>query len=253
MEDSSNLIAENDVDKVSPQRPPDLCSELEKNLIFLGITAIEDKIQNGVKTTIEALRRAGIRVWILTGDKLETALSVARCVHLFDGAFLPVQRPADNDNKSSRSITYVEDPAKTTKPPLEPTKNATLLEIRTRADLDSLKLQLLPNAFTTEKCSNRTSGSSLFNTVLSSEAIALLKAGDPAMVEVLKRSSSVLCYRMTPSEKATVVGAVQRYLGGKVMAIGDGANDVQMIRCANVGVGISGREGLQVSGYGGIF
>jgi P-type E1-E2 ATPase len=45
-------------------------------LIVLGATAIEDKLQLGVPNTIEMLKKAGIKVWILTGDKIETAVNI---------------------------------------------------------------------------------------------------------------------------------------------------------------------------------
>lgn len=50
---------------------------IEKELILLGCTAIEDKLQDGVPNCIETLSRAGIKIWMLTGDKLETAINIA--------------------------------------------------------------------------------------------------------------------------------------------------------------------------------
>jgi len=55
----------------------------------------------------------------------------------------------------------------------------------------------------------------------------------------------VLCCRSTPLQKASVVKLAKEKLNGKTLAIGDGANDVSMIQCADVGVGISGQEGMQ--------
>lgn len=49
---------------------------IECDLNLLGATAIEDKLQEGVPETIESLRQAGIKVWVLTGDKQETAISI---------------------------------------------------------------------------------------------------------------------------------------------------------------------------------
>lgn len=49
---------------------------IERNLVLLGATAIEDKLQDGVPEAIESLREAGIKVWVLTGDKQETAISI---------------------------------------------------------------------------------------------------------------------------------------------------------------------------------
>jgi phospholipid-translocating ATPase len=50
---------------------------LESNLELLGLTGVEDKLQEGVKNTLEQMRNAGLRVWMLTGDKIETATCIA--------------------------------------------------------------------------------------------------------------------------------------------------------------------------------
>ena len=49
---------------------------MEKDLTLLGATAIEDKLQDGVPETISTLLKAKIRVWVLTGDKQETAINI---------------------------------------------------------------------------------------------------------------------------------------------------------------------------------
>lgn len=56
---------ENRDDKVN-----EVYEEIEKNLKLLGTTAIEDKLQDGVPQCIEHLARAGIKIWVLTGDKV---------------------------------------------------------------------------------------------------------------------------------------------------------------------------------------
>jgi phospholipid-transporting ATPase len=54
-----------------------VCAEqIERNLFLLGATAIEDKLQNGVPDAIHNLARAGIKIWVLTGDKQETAINI---------------------------------------------------------------------------------------------------------------------------------------------------------------------------------
>jgi phospholipid-translocating ATPase len=50
---------------------------LETDLELLGLTGVEDKLQHGVKNTLEQLRNAGLKVWMLTGDKVETATCIA--------------------------------------------------------------------------------------------------------------------------------------------------------------------------------
>ncbi|KAH7726090.1 Protein TAT-4 b [Aphelenchoides avenae] len=170
-------------------------SKLERNLRLLGVTAIEDSLQDGVTETIESLRAAGIQIWVLTGDKLETAMNIARSCHLFkqDAEILVLGKARDVEREETAEVIF----------------------------------------------------NGNFNAVMSSELVKMLKEGDEKVIEVAERSTSILCYRMTPAEKADVVKSVKKTLKGKVLAIGDGANDVPMILDADVGVGISGREGLQ--------
>ena len=54
-----------------------VASHLEQNMELLGVTGVEDKLQEGVKTTLELLRNANIKIWMLTGDKIETATCIA--------------------------------------------------------------------------------------------------------------------------------------------------------------------------------
>ncbi|KAI8539269.1 hypothetical protein RHMOL_Rhmol09G0169000 [Rhododendron molle] len=57
---------------------------IEKNLVLIGCTAIEDRLQEGVPSCIETLSRAGIKIWTLTGDKMETAINIAYACKLID-------------------------------------------------------------------------------------------------------------------------------------------------------------------------
>ena len=56
--------------------------EIERDLTLLGATAIEDKLQDGVPETIANLAVAGISIWVLTGDKVETAINIGRSCRL---------------------------------------------------------------------------------------------------------------------------------------------------------------------------
>ena len=62
----------------------DLISQIEKNMILQGATSLEDKLQKGVNKTIQDLIDAGIHVWMLTGDKMDTAQSIAYSCKLFN-------------------------------------------------------------------------------------------------------------------------------------------------------------------------
>ena len=61
---------------------------MEKNLELIGSTAIEDKLQDGVSQTIHYMRKAGIKVWVLTGDKIETAINIGFSSGLIDDDML---------------------------------------------------------------------------------------------------------------------------------------------------------------------
>jgi magnesium-transporting ATPase (P-type) len=79
--------------EVGPRRPKALesaCEAIEKDLIVIGCTAIEDKLQQGVPECIQSLRKAGIRVWMLTGDKCSTALQIAQSAGI---ANVPLSTP----------------------------------------------------------------------------------------------------------------------------------------------------------------
>ena len=61
-----------------------MIDKLENELFLIGATAVEDKLQDGVPNTIRDLLKAGIKVWMLTGDKLETAENIAKSCKLID-------------------------------------------------------------------------------------------------------------------------------------------------------------------------
>uniref|UniRef100_A0A915PNG5 P-type ATPase N-terminal domain-containing protein n=1 Tax=Setaria digitata TaxID=48799 RepID=A0A915PNG5_9BILA len=173
-------------------------ASIESNLEFLGVTAVEDKLQDGVEDTIVNLRKAGIQIWLLTGDKMETAVNIARSCGLF--------------------------------PP-----TSTVYMLNTEDDVHEAHKQIL------------THNNLNYCIVLSSDVLFLFVKQDSKFLHILQRSISVLCHRMTPSNKAKIVRIAKEVLHGGVLAIGDGANDVPMIQCADVGIGVYGQEGLQVN------
>ena len=58
--------------------------KLEKHMELVGVTAVEDLLQDDVKSSIETLRKAGIKVWMLTGDKMETAKTISVTTGLYN-------------------------------------------------------------------------------------------------------------------------------------------------------------------------
>ena len=74
---------------------------------------------------------------------------------------------------------------------------------------------------------------------------ALTSELESMFIELSLKCSSVICCRVTPLQKAKIVELVKRSQSAVTLAIGDGANDVSMIKEAQIGIGISGEEGTQ--------
>jgi len=94
----------------------ELAEELETaaGLGLLGITAIEDRLQDGVPETLEKLQRAGIVVWVLTGDKMETAISIGRSCRLLPQGVENVELVGDGPGVRSKLLSV-----STSSPPFE--------------------------------------------------------------------------------------------------------------------------------------
>ncbi|KAL7719530.1 Phospholipid-transporting ATPase [Entamoeba marina] len=111
-DEASQLINERE------QQIEKLYKELEVDLKLLGATAIEDQLQEGVPETVQALREAGMKVWVITGDKMETAISVGFSCKLFttDHELIKFncQTETEFDEKLKTAIEY----CKTVKQPL---------------------------------------------------------------------------------------------------------------------------------------
>uniref|UniRef100_A0A8W4F894 Phospholipid-transporting ATPase n=1 Tax=Sus scrofa TaxID=9823 RepID=A0A8W4F894_PIG len=197
--------------------------EIEKDLMLLGATAIEDKLQDGVPETIFTLNKAKIKVWVLTGDKQETAVNIAYACNIFhdemDGIFIvegkdneTVQQELRYDGRTATAHPWTQD-----FPPIS----------------SSIWPPTLPEG--TEKKERR--GKQKAHALEGNLQLDLLRTACMC--------KGVICCRMTPLQKAQVVELVKRYKKVVTLAIGDGANDVSMIKAAHIGVGISGQEGMQ--------
>ncbi|KAJ1837451.1 hypothetical protein LPJ57_011421, partial [Coemansia sp. RSA 486] len=93
-----------------------ICEEIEGDLLLSGVSAIEDRLQSGVPETIFKLRRAGIRVWMLTGDKVETAINIAKSCRLIDTDVVQITQldaegsnTTDNEKGASTSAAAAAD------------------------------------------------------------------------------------------------------------------------------------------------
>ncbi|KAJ8773740.1 hypothetical protein K2173_006390 [Erythroxylum novogranatense] len=200
---------------------------IEKDLILIGCTAIEDKLQEGVPTCIETLSRAGIKIWVLTGDKMETAINIAYACNLINNDMKQFIISSETD-----AIREVEN-------------RGDQIEIA-RFMKEEVKKEL-KNCLEEAQHHMRTiSGPKL---ALIIDGKCLMYALDPSLrVMLLNLSlncSSVVCCRVSPLQKAQVTSLVKKGARKITLSIGDGANDVSMIQAAHIGVGISGLEGMQ--------
>ena len=61
-----------------------MAEKIEKGFLLIGCTAIEDKLQDEVAETISFIRDADVKLWVLTGDKIETAMNIGFSCKLLD-------------------------------------------------------------------------------------------------------------------------------------------------------------------------
>ncbi|KAK4099549.1 phospholipid-translocating P-type ATPase [Parathielavia hyrcaniae] len=189
------------------ERIEDAAELIEQDFELAGATAIEDKLQQGVPETIDKLRRANIKVWMLTGDKRETAINIAHSARIC--------KPF--------SEVYILD--------------ATLGDLQERLvmTLTDVSRGMVPHSVA----------------VIDGHTLSVVEGDAELRVlffDLVARVDSVICCRASPSQKANLVKCIRRQAPSAVtLAIGDGANDIAMIQASHVGIGISGREGLQAA------
>lgn len=203
-----NVYLEASTSLVDRQERIEAAAELiERSFDLAGATAIEDKLQQGVPETIDMLRRANIKVWMLTGDKRETAINIAHSARIC--------KPF--------SEIYV----------LDATEGS--LQDKIAATLVDVGRGMIPHSVVV--IDGHTLG-----IVEDDEALKVL------LFDLVARVDSVICCRASPAQKATLVKCIRdRVPLSLTLAIGDGANDIAMIQSSHVGIGISGREGLQAA------
>lgn len=187
-----------------------ITDEIERNLTLIGATAIEDKLQEGVPETLKKLEQAGIKVWVLTGDKQETAINIGlSCGAIDEGMDVVIinennleDTAAQIDRALGRWGAIRQDPS---------------MEGKLGLVIDGQTLHF-----------------------------ALKPELQKKLIVLSRLARSVIACRVSPKQKTELVELVRRHEKDKVtLAIGDGANDVGMIQAAHVGVGIVGLEGQE--------
>ncbi|KAL5046796.1 hypothetical protein BDW71DRAFT_181160 [Aspergillus fruticulosus] len=181
--------------------------QIEEQLELTGATAIEDKLQKGVPEAIDKLRRANIKLWMLTGDKRETAINVGHSCRLVKdySTLVILDQEINNVEESIAKLTK---------------------DILNKIVAHSV-------------------------VVVDGQTLSMIEGDETLRAAFFKLAilvESVICCRASPKQKAFLVKSIRRQVQDSVtLAIGDGANDIAMIQEAHVGIGITGKEGLQAA------
>uniref|UniRef100_K3X1T0 Guanylate cyclase domain-containing protein n=1 Tax=Globisporangium ultimum (strain ATCC 200006 / CBS 805.95 / DAOM BR144) TaxID=431595 RepID=K3X1T0_GLOUD len=282
----------------------EVAKKIEKSTYLLGATGVEDLLQDGVKECIDQLSQAGVNIWMLTGDKDETAISVGQMCGLIGekSKMIIIKGKSKQDcldeianarRKLKREGVWV---------PGVATRNISLvvngealefllLDVLTaptakttitseRASIPTLdafgsedrEAGHIGNTFLINESASTKSGSSLplqipgqhdhhpssavgrSQRVTSRHGSSRPSVADSSPVipsyelfmELATQCTSVVACRLSPMQKAQVVGLMKSAPGSPLtLAVGDGGNDVSMIQEAHVGIGIYGHEGMQ--------
>ena len=187
-------------------------SKLENNMDFLCVTGVEDLLQDEVASTIDNLRNAGMKIWMLTGDKVETAT----CISISAGIKAKNHKIFTIKNDEFNGMTLGD----------------SVFKLKQRFNEYKQKIEIDPYIF-----------------IIDGDTLDLaLKHCEDEFFTTAMQAPSVVCCRCSPTQKRIIVKTIKKFIGdGRTAAVGDGGNDVAMIQEADVGIGIVGKEGLQAS------
>ncbi|XP_059621420.1 phospholipid-transporting ATPase ID isoform X2 [Phlebotomus argentipes] len=248
--------------------------EIECDMMLVGVTAIEDKLQDGVPQTIANLQTAGIKIWVLTGDKQETAINIGYSCQLLtdelvdvfvvDGVTLDEVEQQLRKFKESIKIINTYHPGGVYHNNIATANGGN----NSTVTIENLRHNAAPPAISVvtfsaecdqifdggEKGPAATSTGATdldentgFAIVINGHSLVhcLSPELEDRFLDVASNCKAVICCRVTPLQKAMVIELIKRAKNAVTLAIGDGANDVSMIKAAHIGVGISGQEGMQ--------
>ncbi|KAJ0411751.1 hypothetical protein ATCC90586_006710 [Pythium insidiosum] len=204
----------------------DVAETIERDMTVVGATAIEDKLQEGVPSAIFNLAQAGIKIWMLTGDKEETAINIGHACRLINDGMRLLLINKENLRELVEQVDA----------------------LYAREDVQAL----LKSNSVSSRLAIVCDGKSLVHVfppknTLTPEIEGVAKALARKILAMSSVCQALIACRVSPAQKADIVNLVRFQSARKVvtLAIGDGANDVNMIQSAHVGVGVSGQEGVQ--------
>lgn len=199
------------------QAVEDVLVSMETNLEMLGITGVEDQLQDDVTSSLETLGMCGIKVWMLTGDKVETATCIGRSTLLIPRHSEIFEFLARTPEQAEKLINEMEQRFGAA---AFGGSNTLMAQVKWALVMDGTCL-----------------------------ALCLTPELEQKFANIARLAHSVIVARCSPTQKAAVVCVIQKYSDKSVRtaAIGDGGNDVSMILAANLGIGVEGLEGKQAS------
>lgn len=194
-----------------------VAEEYERELELLGSTAIEDRLQDGVPDTIANLQMAGIKIWVLTGDKLETAVNIGfSCKLLTKRMFLIMIKSDDATIEGTRKQLD------------EGFRKMSAASLS--GNLDHLREEIYDDEEYDEDSVNSNTEYALIIDGTSLKHALEDRQCRPVFLDLATNCKAVLCCRVSPLQKAKCVELIKKTRNSMTLAIGDGANDVSMIQ-----------------------
>lgn len=163
-------------------------------------------------------------MWVLTGDKQETAIEIGKSCKLIQEDMTLINLSSESEEKFGETL-------------IEVLKTYDINVEATAAQKEARKKQQEEASFKKRIC-----------IVIDGSTLVYVMKHDytmKAFFELGMIASSVICCRVSPKQKADVVGMCKSNGSWITLSIGDGANDVPMIMEAHIGVGVRGKEGTQ--------
>uniref|UniRef100_A0A8C1T3F8 Phospholipid-transporting ATPase n=1 Tax=Cyprinus carpio TaxID=7962 RepID=A0A8C1T3F8_CYPCA len=209
-------------------------NQVETGMSLIGATAVEDRLQEEAAETMEALQGAGMKVWVLTGDKMETAKSTCYACRLFQRGteLLELTLRTLEDERLKREEKLRE----------------LLQEYHRKAvqDAPPVKAGVTRSWSTANQDYGFIIDGATLSLLMNPQHEVDASQYKSLFLQICQNCTAVLCCRMAPLQKAQIVKMVKTSKGSPItLSIGDGANDVSMILEAHVGIGIKGKEGRQ--------
>ena len=246
---------------------------IECNFELLGGTVLEDKLQHKVPETITSLKLADIKIWVLTGDKMDTVENIGISCNLlsynekiFKIKMIERTNDDENDNEEYNDgfeiINFIADFKYFLEKNIQELKEKKNLHIFPQYHYNNLNLNNLDSfeqnsisdsdlnikylhSLKEKRLINNFSiiiESPLLNTLFKDEELT------EKFLSIAQYATTVMCCRASPYQKSQVVQKMKRFNPKFVtLAIGDGRNDISMLMEANIGIGIYGEEGTSAA------